>query len=91
MPLLREFNFTANEISNLMSHFLRRPVRLLGFCIAILGCHLAVAQVPTSSPVAPAPVGGSPHIVRSLWFEAIITLVMVGIALFVICRSSNRS
>lgn len=55
-----------------------------------MGAGELLAQAPT--PAVP-PAGGSTTVTlgRSLTFEWIITIVMCGLALFVVCRSSNRN
>ena len=46
-----------------------------------------VAQAPPPTP-APAP---APAVTRSLTLEYIIVVVMIGAALFAVCRSSRRN
>lgn len=55
---------------------------------------LAQAPAPSVPPPSVPPAGGGTTIVvsgRNLTFEWIITVVMCGLALFVVCRSSNRN
>lgn len=71
------------------------------FCVMLLlvlvtqGSLLAQAPVPapttTPAPTTQAPVGGGSVIVRPLWTEIFIVLIMTGLALFAVGRSSNRS
>ncbi len=71
---------------------------LLGVLIGF-GANELLAQAPAPSvppsmpPSVPPPGSGSGIIVtgRSLTFEWIITVAMCGLALFVVCRSSNRN
>ena len=65
------------------------------FWVCTLACLLVgvgACELLAQAPAAP-PGGGSTVIVsgRSLTFEWIITVVMCGLALFVVCRSSNRN
>ena len=65
------------------------------FWVCVLAGALICAgasELLAQAPAAP-PGGGSMVIVsgRSLAFEWIITVVMCGLALFVVCRSSNRN
>lgn len=91
-------------LPNLISH--RQPPRfkfpqrkqlagLLIVCLMISLTQTAWAQVPAPAPVpapvVPAPAGGGGVIVRSLWTEILLTTVMVGLSLFAVCRSSQRS
>ena len=60
-------------------------------CVLVgIGAAELLAQAP--APAAP-PAGGSTTVTlgRSLTFEWIITVAMCGLALFVVCRSSNRN
>lgn len=57
--------------------------------IWLIAGAVGLAQVPAP---APAPSGSAIVVQgRSLGFEWIITLVMIGLALFVVCRSSHRN
>lgn len=58
--------------------------------LVALGAGELLAQAPV--PAVP-PAGGSTTVTlgRSLTFEWIITVAMCGLALFVVCRSSNRN
>ena len=68
---------------------------LLLFVLVVQSSLLAQAPVPapttTPAPTVQAPVGGGSVIVRSLWTEIFIVLIMIGLALFAVGRSSNRS
>jgi hypothetical protein len=65
-----------------------RHSRRLG--LAVIGLlasfSTALAQVPAPPPSAPIVVQG-----RGLALEWGITILMIGLALFVVCRSSNRN
>lgn len=66
------------------------------FWVCTLACLLVgvgAGELLAQAPAAPPAGGGSTVIVsgRSLTFEWIITVVMCGLALFVVCRSSNRN
>lgn len=62
------------------------------FGLAVLGlvasASIALAQVPVQAPPPSAPVVVQG---RGLAFEWGITILMIGLALFVVCRSSNRN
>jgi hypothetical protein len=74
-------------------------VCLLAGVLICLGVSELLAQapapsVPPSLPPSVPPAGGGSGIIetgRSLTFEWIITAAMCGLALFVVCRSSNRN
>lgn len=73
----------------------RQRILFLLACLVIvcLG-HVVYAQAPVAVPNAPVQVpigGGSSVIVRPLWTEIFITVIMFGLALFAVGRSSNRS
>ncbi len=75
-----------------MVNFRHRPRlwkrSLRGACIALAVTTLAAAQgyAQQAPPVPAAPAGARP-----LWTEALITAAMAGLALFAICRNSNRT
>ncbi len=80
--------------------FFRSPtcwVCLLAGVLVCVGASELLAQapsVPSSLPPSVPPAGGASGIIetgRSLTFEWIITAAMCGLALFVVCRSSNRN
>ena len=54
--------------------------------LTLLAGSYAIAQQPTQ-PAAPAPNVG---INRSYWFEICLVVVLIGGALWAVCRSSNR-
>ena len=58
---------------------------------AVLSSQPAWSQGPTEAPAPATPAGGGAVLVRSLWTEIFVTVLMVGFALLAICRSSNRS
>lgn len=65
------------------------------FWVCALACVLfgiGASELLAQAPAAP-PAGGSTTVTlgRSLTFEWIITVAMCGLALFVVCRSSNRN
>lgn len=68
---------------------------LLLFVLVLQSSLFAQAPVPAPTtapaPTAQVPVGGGSVIVRSLWTEIFIVLIMIGLALFAVGRSSNRS
>ncbi len=71
--------------------FFRSPA----FWVCTLACGLVAIgadELLAQAPAAP-PAGGSTTVTlgRSLTFEWIITVAMCGLALFVVCRSSNRN
>ena len=68
-------------------------VCLLAGVLVCIGASELLAQAPSVPPSVPPAGGGSGIIVtgRSLTFEWIITVAMCGLALFVVCRSSNRN
>ncbi len=77
-----------------LTALLRSPafwVCALASVLVCLGAGELLAQAP-AAPVVP-PAGGSTTVTlgRSLTFEWIITVAMCGLALFVVCRSSNRN
>ena len=58
--------------------------------IAGIACLLFLASplfAQTATPAAPTPLTGG----RSLTFEYIIVVVMIGLALFAVCRGSRRN
>lgn len=69
-------------------------VVVLGFALMFASVGLAQAPAPQSAPPA-APVstpgGGSGYITRSLYTEIALTVIVFGLALFAVCRNSNRS
>lgn len=80
--------------------FFRSPtfwVCLLAGVLVCVGASELLAQAPSVPPSVPPslpPAGGGSGIIetgRSLTFEWIITAAMCGLALFVVCRSSNRN
>ena len=72
-------------------------VCLLAGVLVCVGASELLAQAPSVPPSLPPsvpPAGGGSGIIvtgRSLTFEWIITVAMCGLALFVVCRSSNRN
>lgn len=67
----------------------RRGMRALAAGVAWSGALAGqvLAQQPAPPPAA-APAGG---FTRPLWTEAAITVIFIGLALFAVCRNSNRS
>lgn len=70
-------------------HRLRSGLRI-GAAWLLLGLATAGAQ---EAPPPPTPAGGSTvvQMTRPLWTEAAITIVMLGLALYAVCRNSNRT
>ena len=76
-------------------------VRSRSFWVCLFTCVLVcwgaselLAQAPSVPPPSVPPAGGGTTTIvsgRSLTFEWIITVAMCGLALFVVCRSSNRN
>lgn len=52
-----------------------------------LSAAAAFAQQAAQAP----PAGGAPAFTRPLWTEAFITVLMIALALFVVCRNSHRN
>ncbi|WP_437191783.1 hypothetical protein [Planctomicrobium sp. SH527] len=47
---------------------------------------------PSATPVTPSAIpGGTPVVTRPMWLDGGITVVMIGIGLFVVCKNSNRT
>lgn len=69
-------------------------IAVLGLALMFASVGLAQAPAAQSAPPA-APVstsgGGSGIITRSLYTEIALTVIVFGIALFAVCRNSNRS
>jgi hypothetical protein len=65
----------------------RDVVSSIGAIIAslLMTCP-AVAQVP-NTPASPTPTVTT----RPLYFEVMIVVVMIGVSLYVVCRSSRRN
>ena len=96
----------VGEVENMATliAFFRSPtfwVCLLAGVLVCVGVSELLAQAPSVPPSVPPslppsvpPAGGGSGIIetgRSLTFEWIITAAMCGLALFVVCRSSNRN
>ena len=60
---------------------------LLAVALVLAFSSPLLAQLPAPAP-APAP---APVITRSLTLEYILVVVMIGAALFAVCRSSRRN
>jgi hypothetical protein len=54
--------------------------------VSLLITGLAAAQAPTT-PASPTPTITT----RPLYFEVLIVVVMMGVSLYVVCRSSRRN
>lgn len=62
------------------------------FIAFVMTASWSVAQVPNQAPPPAAPAGGGTGmLIRPLWTEIAITVIFLGLALFAVCRSSNRS
>lgn len=84
-------NFQTQPASLLISVVRGRFTLLLLSLMFVCGPDgLLFGQDATTAP-APVPVAPSGVIVRNLWPEIGITVLMVGAALFAVCRSSNRN
>lgn len=73
--------------------WLRSGIRSIfgaGCLIVWLVCTDPVWAQTEPAPAAPGQ-SGMVQVTRPLWTEMAITVVMVGLALFAICRSSNRN
>lgn len=78
-----------------LTALLRSPAFWVCALVSALVC-LEAGELFAQAPAAPAvpPTAGASTTVtlgRSLTFEWIITVAMCGLALFVVCRSSNRN
>ncbi|OAI57571.1 hypothetical protein AYO47_07920 [Planctomyces sp. SCGC AG-212-M04] len=60
---------------------------LLGLALLMTISSPLLAQAPAPAP----PAAPAPAVTRSLTLEYIIVVVMIGAALFAICRSSRRN
>ncbi len=68
---------------------LNRCIFAMGVIVVCLMCSdVVLAQVPAPGN---APVSNTTTISRPLYFEILITVVMCGVALFTVCRNSNRN
>ncbi len=52
----------------------------------------AATPSPSPAPAVPSAVpGGTPVVTRPMWLDGGITVVMIGLGLFVVCKNSNRT
>ncbi|SFI14750.1 hypothetical protein [Planctomicrobium piriforme] len=66
------------------SHHIRTWGLGLALAWSLAGLTVSAQDTP---PPAPAPQGPT----KSLWVDGGITVAMIGLALFVVCRNSNRN
>lgn len=67
--------------------FQRPALALVGaLVVLLLSAGPAVAQTPTA-PASPTPTVTT----RPLYFEVMLVVVMIGVSLYVVCRSSRRN
>ncbi len=72
--------------------FIVHSPRIWGASISCLAVCVTTAIAEAQQAVPPAPGGSNVvTLTRPLWMETALTLLMIGLALFVVCRSSNRS
>lgn len=70
---------------------LERARRSCRFLLALLWLTCGTALAQPAAPAAPAaPPAGSQVLLRSLWPEVAITVVMVVLAMYAVCRNSRR-
>lgn len=79
-------------MKKIFSSRLARRVRQ-AFSWWLLTVALVAPASAQEAPPASPPAGGSSvvQMTRPLWTEAAITVVMVGLALYAVCRNSNRT
>lgn len=64
-----------------------RVILLTVFAMMLNLGALVLAQAPSGQPATPAP---NVSVSRSYWFEICLVVVLIGGALWAVCRSSNR-